>query len=105
MPNPFLKKSVMPWGKYKGKALGEIPDEYLKWALYDFAHTAPALKVQIARRLGIEWSGSDEDELPEKQGDGSGMRNGDPSWRTVYEFLDTLEDANGDERRTDDGQT
>lgn len=27
----YMYDAVMPWGKYEGKELGEVPTSYLKW--------------------------------------------------------------------------
>lgn len=45
----------MPWGKYKGRYMKEIPDEYIIWAVKNWKDQATAhmFVVEMARR-GIE---------------------------------------------------
>ena len=30
----------MPWGKYKGRFISELPDDYLKWCLLNWSDRA-----------------------------------------------------------------
>ena len=32
-PTVLTDDSIMPFGKYKGQKLGEVPDSYLRWFL------------------------------------------------------------------------
>lgn len=44
----------MPFGKYKGWSLEDVPDDYLVWVL-DYATSAgPTLKAAIRQRLGLD---------------------------------------------------
>ena len=42
----------MPWGKYKGKFMKEIPDDYIIWAVKNWKdeYTAQMFVVEMARR-------------------------------------------------------
>lgn len=42
----------MPWGKYKGVFLKDIPDEYIKWAIMNYTDQAMAwmLSIELQRR-------------------------------------------------------
>jgi uncharacterized protein (DUF3820 family) len=42
----------MPWGKYKGRYLREVPDDYIIWAVKNWSDTAAAhmFVVELARR-------------------------------------------------------
>jgi uncharacterized protein (DUF3820 family) len=42
----------MPWGKYQGRYLREIPDDYLKWAIMTWsdAGMAEMMAIELARR-------------------------------------------------------
>ena len=42
----------MPWGKYKGRYLREIPDDYIIWAVKNWSDKATAhmFVVELARR-------------------------------------------------------
>jgi hypothetical protein len=49
---PMTDESLMPFGKYKGKKMGEIPDYYLLW-LWDNASLRDPLKAYIADNLEV----------------------------------------------------
>jgi hypothetical protein len=51
----------MPFGKYKGEPLGEIPSGYLNWALQNCRNLDPWLRVAIRRELERRL---DEDDAP-----------------------------------------
>jgi uncharacterized protein (DUF3820 family) len=42
----------MPWGKYKGRYLREVPDDYIIWAVKNWRDQATAhmFVVELARR-------------------------------------------------------
>ncbi len=42
----------MPWGKYKGRFMQEIPDDYIIWAVKNWKDEATAhmFVVEMARR-------------------------------------------------------
>lgn len=42
----------MPWGKYKGLFLKEIPTDYLQWAVMNWTDraTAEMFKIELLRR-------------------------------------------------------
>lgn len=42
----------MPWGKFKGVYLKDIPDDYLKWASINWNDRAVAtmFRIELARR-------------------------------------------------------
>ena len=42
----------MPWGKFKGVYLKDIPDDYLKWAAINWQDQATAImfRTELARR-------------------------------------------------------
>jgi uncharacterized protein (DUF3820 family) len=42
----------MPWGKYKGIFIKDIPDDYLKWAVLNWTDRgiAEMFKVELLRR-------------------------------------------------------
>jgi uncharacterized protein (DUF3820 family) len=42
----------MPWGKYKGRFLREVPDDYIIWAVKNWSDEAAAhmFVVELARR-------------------------------------------------------
>ena len=42
----------MPWGKYKGIFIKDIPDDYLKWAVQNWSDrgVAEMFKVELLRR-------------------------------------------------------
>ncbi len=42
---------VMPFGKYKGRLIGDIPEDYLEW-FADNVKTKPALAEAVAKALG-----------------------------------------------------
>lgn len=46
----------MPWGKYKGHWLKDIPDEYLLWCVENWRDqtTSEMFKTELARRK-INW--------------------------------------------------
>lgn len=45
-------ESLMPWGKYKGKKMVEVPDEYLLW-IYDMGKVRGDLLVYIYDNLKV----------------------------------------------------
>ena len=44
--------SIMPWGKYKGKEMGNIPADYLLW-LYDNEKCSGDVKDYIEDNLSV----------------------------------------------------
>lgn len=42
---------VMPFGKYKGRLIGDIPENYLEW-FADNVKTKPDLAAAVAKALG-----------------------------------------------------
>jgi hypothetical protein len=46
-----------PWGKYRGKAVADVPTSYLAWLIENATQLAPALrdaiKVELAWRLDL----------------------------------------------------
>jgi hypothetical protein len=46
-----LSKVKMPFGKYKGKTLDQIPPDYLDWVLREAESASPFLKDAIRRHL------------------------------------------------------
>jgi hypothetical protein len=42
---------VMPFGKYKGRVVADIPEDYLEW-FADNVKTKPALAEAVAKALG-----------------------------------------------------
>lgn len=44
---------VMPWGKHKGKPLGEVPRDYLEWAVRNADAMRPELRAAIELELGM----------------------------------------------------
>lgn len=42
---------TMPFGKYKGKPLGEVPGDYLEWVLKNCTRTSAYLRGAIQREL------------------------------------------------------
>jgi uncharacterized protein (DUF3820 family) len=52
----------MPWGKYKGRFLKEIPDEYLIWASNNWNDQGIALmfKAELAYRK-VDWQKLEQD--------------------------------------------
>ena len=43
----------MPWGKYRGEDLEDIPDDYLTWVLDNCERISPTLRRAIEIRLGL----------------------------------------------------
>jgi hypothetical protein len=41
----------MPWGKYRGTLLEDIPDSYLEWVLFGADYAQPYLKSAIRAEL------------------------------------------------------
>lgn len=43
----------MPWGKYKGRFMKDVPDDYLKWAVLNWSDPGAAemFKVELLRRV------------------------------------------------------
>lgn len=37
------KFTKMPWGKYKGRYISELPDDYLKWCILNWEDRATAM--------------------------------------------------------------
>lgn len=54
----------MPFGKYKGGDLEDIPDDYLLWVLDNCELRSPTLRRAIHERLGLDWEPNDEGEGP-----------------------------------------
>lgn len=52
----------MPFGKYKGGDLEDIPDDYLLWVLDNCELRSPTLRRAIHERLGLDWEPDDEEE-------------------------------------------
>jgi hypothetical protein len=51
----------MPFGKYKGRELADVPESYLVWVLEHAQAAGPVLRAAIRRRLGLGpdgWSGN-----------------------------------------------
>ena len=44
----ILKYDIMPFGKYKGRSVHELPETYLKWAIQNF-------NGHVAGQLALEW--------------------------------------------------
>src|SRR5262245_24462951 len=44
----------MPFGKYRGWPLEEVPDGYLAWVLDHCSNAGPTLRTAIRQRLGLE---------------------------------------------------
>lgn len=42
----------MPWGKYKGRFLKDVPDDYIKWAIMNWTDrgVAEMFKIELLRR-------------------------------------------------------
>lgn len=57
MNNNEYSYTRMPWGKYKGRYLKEIPEEYLLWAANSWQDQATALmfKAELAHRK-VNWA-------------------------------------------------
>jgi len=57
MTNNEYSYTRMPWGKYKGRYLKEIPEEYLQWAANAWQDQATALmfKAELAHRK-VNWA-------------------------------------------------
>lgn len=47
----------IPFGKYKGKPLDKIPDDYLAWCLDNVTKLSPTLRRAIEQQLGIVANG------------------------------------------------
>jgi hypothetical protein len=43
----------MPWGKYRGKPLAEIPESYLRWVLEEASASGPTLREAIRFELDL----------------------------------------------------
>jgi hypothetical protein len=43
----------MPWGKYRGRELADVPEDYLLWALDNCQRVGPSLRRAIEERLGM----------------------------------------------------
>ena len=43
----------MPFGKYKGRPLSSVPDDYLLWVLDNVESLSPTLRRAIEARLGV----------------------------------------------------
>jgi hypothetical protein len=54
----------MPFGKYKGGDLEDIPDDYLLWVLDNCELRSPTLRRAIHERLGLTWEPDEGDEEP-----------------------------------------
>jgi hypothetical protein len=42
---------LMPWGKYRGFAISDIPESYLRWVLDNCTGLTPTLRAAIAAIL------------------------------------------------------
>lgn len=44
--------TIMPWGKFKGVYLKDIPESYLKWAAINWKDraTATMFRIELSRR-------------------------------------------------------
>jgi Putative quorum-sensing-regulated virulence factor len=51
-----LRNFRMPFGKHRGKLLGDVPASYLEWALAN-CDLGPSLKAAITRELGLDQTG------------------------------------------------
>jgi hypothetical protein len=67
-PAPITRDSEITWGKQKGTAIKDLPDDYLKWAVQDGrkfgADTAKwqaAMREEIERRAGEREDDDDSD--------------------------------------------
>jgi hypothetical protein len=51
----------MPWGKYRGRLLSEVPSGYLAWCLEECENVKPslreAIRSELADRLGLGYGG------------------------------------------------
>lgn len=45
-------ESVMPYGKYKGKQMADVPAEYLQW-LFDNGKCSPDVKRYIENNIDV----------------------------------------------------
>ena len=52
MGNREYEHTKMPWGKYKGRWLSELPDDYIIWCVRNWNDpgTSTMFKVELARR-------------------------------------------------------
>lgn len=48
------RQVVLTWGKHKGKKLGEVPPDYLRWALANATIVSSPLRGQMEAVLGLE---------------------------------------------------
>jgi uncharacterized protein (DUF3820 family) len=46
------KYTIMPWGKYRGRYLSNIPDDYLKWCILNYKDPGMCemMAVELQRR-------------------------------------------------------
>ena len=44
---------TMPFGKYKGRPLNRVPDDYLTWCLDECDNISPTLRRAIENHLGV----------------------------------------------------
>ena len=52
LPLPMTDQSLMPFGKYKGKALANVPAHYLMW-LWENTDLRDPLKTYIYNNLDV----------------------------------------------------
>jgi len=62
MKNSEYSYTKMPWGKYKGRFIKEIPEEYLIWAANNWSDQGIALmfKAELAHRK-VDWQKLEQD--------------------------------------------
>ena len=48
-----MERMLMPFGKYKGEPLDEIPSDYLEWALEN-CDLRPALQAEMEAQLALK---------------------------------------------------
>lgn len=44
-------RAVLPFGRYKGRQISEVPKDYLRWLLYNSTNLTPELRVEIERAV------------------------------------------------------
>jgi hypothetical protein len=52
----------MPFGKYKGRELGDVPESYLLWLLDEAENLSGTLRREITRVLGLEDPDDDDED-------------------------------------------
>lgn len=53
------RKMKMPFGKFKGRDLRQVPDDYLDWLFFDIALREPlrsAVRREISKREGVDYT-------------------------------------------------